>query len=197
LDPCLAKGLKLPLSPLVRWPYWREWRRERREQAQRLSLLLATSLRESLEEMRLNPWGVTFLGPMPPQELLMFERVLYPMVVWIRRQNRFFPNWEVERIVYIPLQNLLSPENYALYRLHFRSSHERGSPGFTQDFPCFCHESGGGKDVLWGVTYRIVTAFLEMVFDFRPPDETLRPVIYGELEKDYLDGAPGGGSNTL
>ena len=190
LDACLAKGLKLPFSPLVRWPYWGEWRRERRQQARRLSLLLATSLRESLEEMRLNPWGVTFLGPMPPQELRMFQRVLYPMVVWITRQSRFFPNWEVEKIVYIPLQNLVNPEYYGCYRLHFQASDEGRSPGFTEDFPCFCHENEQGKDVLWGVTYRIVTAFLEMVFGFCPPDVASRPVIYGALDQQYLTGPP-------
>jgi hypothetical protein len=196
LDPCLAKGLKLPFSPLGRWAHWPGWRRKRRHEARRLSLLLATSLRESFEEMRLNPWGVTFLGPLPPQELVMFQRVLYPMVVWIKRQNRFFPNWEVERIVYIPLESLLNPNFYACYRLHFKTSHESRRPGFTQDFPCFCHENDRGKDVLWGVTYRIVTAFLEMVFAFRPPDLASVPVIYGELEKNYLNGSAGGGPNA-
>ena len=142
----------------------------------------------------MNPWGVTFLGPMPPQELRMFQRVLYPMVVWVIWQNRFFPNWEVDRIVYIPLQNLLNPEYYGCYRLHFKASREGGSPGFTEDFPCFCHDNAQGKDVLWGVTYRIVTAFLEMVFGFRPPDVASRPVIYGALDPQYLTGTPGGDS---
>ena len=189
LDPFLSKGLRHPLSPLARWPYWREWRRERRQEARRLALLLATSLRESLEEMRLNPWGVKFLGPMPSQDLRMFQRVLYPMVVWIRRQTRFFPNWEVDKIVYIPLRNLLNAESYACYRLHFKTSRESLSTGLTQEFPCFCHESEDGKEVLWGVTYRIVTAFLELVFEFRPPDMTSLPVIHGALDQNYLNGA--------
>ena len=122
----------------------------------------------------------------------MFPRVIFPMVVWIIRQNRFFPNWEVERIVYIPLRDLLNPEFYACYRLHFKMSHESRSPGFTQDFPCFCHESGQGREVLWGATYRIVTAFLDMVFEFRPPDVASLPVIYGELDDRYLNGSDGG-----
>jgi hypothetical protein len=48
--------------------------------------------------------------------------------------------------------------------------------------------------VLWGVTYRIVTAFLEMVFGFCPPHVASRPVIYGALDQQYLIGTPGGGS---
>jgi hypothetical protein len=119
----------------------------------------------------------------------MFPRVLYPMVVWIRRQTRFFPNWEVDRIVHIPLRNLLKPEFYACYRLRFKTSRESLSTGLTQDFPCFCHESEGGKEVLWGVTYRIVTAFLELVFEFSPPDITALPVIHGALDENYLNGA--------
>jgi hypothetical protein len=63
LDFLVSKVLKSPLSPLARWRFWPQWRVNRREQADRLSLLLATSLRESVEEMRLNPFGVTFLGP--------------------------------------------------------------------------------------------------------------------------------------
>jgi len=69
LDFFLSKVLKSPLSPLARWRFWPQWRDHRREQAKRLSLLLATSLRESVEEMRLNPFGVTFLGPMPSEDL--------------------------------------------------------------------------------------------------------------------------------
>ncbi|MEE9610075.1 MAG: hypothetical protein V3W19_02430, partial [Desulfatiglandales bacterium] len=121
LDPHMAKLLTLPLLPLSRWPHWSTWREQRPEEARRLALLFATSLRESLEEMRLNPLGVKFLGPLPSQGLVMFHRVIYPMVVWINHQKLFFPNWEVEKIVYIPLRNLLNPENYACYRLCFET----------------------------------------------------------------------------
>jgi len=50
---------------------------------------------------------------MPSEDLLLFRRVLYPMVAWINRQKRFLPNWEVEKIVYVPLRELLNPESYA------------------------------------------------------------------------------------
>jgi hypothetical protein len=116
------------------------------------------------------------------------------MVVWIIRQTRFFPNWEVDRIVYIPLQDLLNPQYYGCYRLRFEASRDGGSPVFTEDCPCFFQENEQGKDVLWGVTYRIVTAFLEMVFGFHPPDVASRPVIYGALDHQYLNGTPGGAS---
>jgi hypothetical protein len=159
---------------------------DHRGETERLSLLLATALRESVEEMRLNPFGLTFLGPMPSQDLSLFRRVLYPMVVWINRQKHFFPNWEVEKIVRIPLRNLLDPSAYACYHIRFEQS-EKGT--FVQDFPCFLHESKREREILWGVTYRIVMAFLEFAFGFNPPALELLPVIQGRMSESYLHGA--------
>jgi len=190
LDPFIGRLLSLPGFPLARWPYWSEWRRARPREARRLSLLLATGLREGFEEMRLNPLGVRVLGPLPAQNLTLFHRVIYPMVGWVRRQTRFLPNWEVERIVYVPLRFLLDPERYARYRLRFeeRGSGEREQPEETRDFPCFIHHGRRGREMLWGATYRIVTVFLERVFAFRPPDLATLPVVHGVLNREYLNG---------
>jgi len=189
LDFFLSKALQSPLSPLGRWRFWPQWRDRRREQAHRLSLLLATSLRESVEEMRLNPFGVTFLGPMPSEDLYMFRRILYPMVVWIHRQKRFLPNWEVDKIVYVPVRELLNPDAYACYRLYFKVDGKRGGDGTIQDFPCFRHQNEKEQEVLWGATFRIVMSFLEMVFGFRAPATDSLPVIYNTLDQRYLSGS--------
>jgi len=130
--------------------------------------------------------GVTFLGPMPSQDLRMFKRVLYPMVVWVNRQHRFLPNWEVEGIVRVPLRKLLEPDAYAVYRIRFQ---DPGQWTFTRDFPCFRHEKGKEKEILWGVTYRIVMVFLDIVFDFKPPLPECLPVIQGAMNEHYLNGA--------
>ncbi|MCP4666880.1 MAG: CoA pyrophosphatase [Deltaproteobacteria bacterium] len=189
LDVWVSRLLTMPFLPLARWSYWSQWRTWRPRQARRLALLFATSLRESFEEMRLNPFGVNFLGPLPSQSLSMFDRVIYPMVAWIPRQRRFFPNWEVERIVRIPLSNLLDPGRYACYRLRFETGKEiRQEPG-TQDFACYLHEDHNEREVLWGATYRIVMAFLDLVFGFRPPDIGSLPVVHGALDENYYGGA--------
>ncbi len=186
LDALLSRFLRLPLLPLCRWPYWQSWQANKGAEAKRLSLLLAASLREALEEMRLNPLGVRFLGPMPSENLVMFRRVIYPMVGWLPRQRRFLPNWEVDRIVFVPLRRLLQPKRYGVYRLQGRGG---GTIGMAQDFPCFYHQDEAGSEVLWGATYRIVTVFLEMVFGFRPPEGPALRVIDGNLEKGYWQGA--------
>jgi 8-oxo-dGTP pyrophosphatase MutT (NUDIX family) len=186
LDLFLSRLLAWPFSPLRRWAYWGQWRSKGAAESKRLGLLFATSLRESVEEMRLNPLGVTFLGPMPPQDLRMFRRVLYPMVVWVNRQERFVPNWEVEKIVPVPLKKFLEPDAYALYRIHFQ---DHGQGRFIRDFPCFRYQNDKEREILWGVTYRIVIAFLKMVFEFKPPSRNALPVIEGTMSEHYLNGA--------
>ncbi|MGE5839130.1 MAG: NUDIX hydrolase [Deltaproteobacteria bacterium] len=189
LDSLFSKVLKSPFSPLARWRFWPLWQEHRRAQADRLSLLLATSLRESVEEMRLNPFGVTFLGPMPAEDLLLFRRVLYPMVVWINRQKRFLPNWEVEKIVHVPVRELLNPEAYACYRLRFKGRRIKGEEDYVQDFPCFCHGNETQREVLWGATFRIVMSFLKTIFGFSAPSTDSLPVIYNTLNERYWNGS--------
>ena len=188
MDSFLAKLLYLPGSSLSNWPYWDKWRKEQNRQARRLALLFATSLREGFEEMRLNPFRVKFLGPLPPQQLIMFERVIYPMVCWISGQKRFSPNWEVEEVVYIPLRNLLMQSNYARYRLNIKPNHENEKNSIVKDFPCFLHKHNDSVEKLWGATFRITMVFLEVVFGFNPPNIESLPVVHGTLDTKYLTG---------
>jgi hypothetical protein len=187
-DALLSKFLYLPGSPLTRWPYWQTWHKHRRHEAQNLALLLAACLREGLEEMRLNPFGLKFLGPLPSQRLIMFQRVIYPMVCRIGRQKRFIPNWEVEKIVNIPFKDLLNPSLYARYRVKNETFRDKENQPVLRDFPCFIHHFGDSKEVLWGATFRITMVFLEMVFGFKPPDMESLPIIFRSLDKSYLTG---------
>ncbi len=188
MDSFFSALLTLPVSPLRKWPYWSKWRHQRPQDARRLSFLLATSLRESFEEMRLNPFGVTFLGHLPSQRLVMFRRVIYPMVGWISRQKRFLTNWEVEKVVYIPLEKLLDPGNYGRYRLQMNNSHGKTLDRMPDNFPCFHHENQDETELLWGATYRIVITLLQLVFGFKPPDTISLPVFHGVLDENYING---------
>lgn len=188
LDNFLSALIKLPFMPLGRWPYWSHWRRRKPNRARILATLLATAIRESVEEMRLNPFGLTFLGTLPPQSLVMFERVIYPLVGYVNRQRRFYPNWEVEKLVYIPLSELLKPENYARYRLQMGAADNPTQALTVNDFPCFRYRYKRESETLWGATYQITTAFLEYVFNFQPPDISSLPVINGSLDENYLTG---------
>ncbi|MGD8301982.1 MAG: CoA pyrophosphatase [Desulfobacterales bacterium] len=186
LDAGLSALLRLPMSPLARWPHWQQWQREQPQQARWLRLLLATGMRESVEEMRLNPFGLTFLGPLPAQSLNMFNRVIYPMVAWVSGQKRFYPNWEVAKIVFIPLRDLCDPANYARYCLQIQNS---AAGDILNTFPCFRYQEAGETEILWGATYQITVGFLKRIFDFEPPDMHSLPEIHGRLGRSYLSRA--------
>jgi hypothetical protein len=188
LDFYLSGLLKWPFMPLNRWPYWSQWRRRRPQESELLALLFATGLRESLEEMRLNPFGVKFLGLLPPQSLVMFDRVIYPLVAWVNHQHRFYPNWEVEKVIYIPLRDLLNPENYVRYRLQMGGASNPGQTLPTNDFGGFRFTFQNESELLWGATYRFTTVFLDYIFYFTPPEITSLPVVNGSLGRYYLTG---------
>lgn len=188
----LAAGLlKLPGSPLVRWPHWN--RLKGIDGKERLALLMATALREGIEEMRLNPLGLEFLGMLPRQDLVLFSRRIYPLVCRIKWQQRFFPNWEVAKIVPIPIRHLLDPGRYAQYRLTIDIPRpdspvaDRSGPEVRR-LPCFIHRYRGGSDIFWGATLRMAMQFLAIVYGFMPPEPDTLPVISGQLTGEYLTG---------
>jgi hypothetical protein len=188
LDRPLAKLFSLPVTSLGRWQFWPQWRRAHPRAARLLALLWATGLRESLEEMRLNPFGARFLGVLPPQNLVMFKRQIYPLVTWVERQRRFDPNWEVDKILHVPLVHLLDPANYGRYRLQMKMSAAADGPDMMRDFFCFPIQRNGATEILWGATFRITALFLEYVFDFKPPPLDTLPVIEGHLARNYHTG---------
>lgn len=187
LDSIIARSLYLPFSSLSDWPYWPWWRKYHPAKAKYLALLYGAALREGFEEMRLNPFGLTFLGTLPPQHLVMLKRVIYPQVAWVKRQKHFFPNWEVERIVFLPILKLLNPSNYARYRLQmpFDKTLSASDRGYG-DFLCYTHHHNGGTDILWGATFRMTMDFLRIIFGFSPPNPALLPVIEGRIGRDYF-----------
>lgn len=153
-----------------------------------MALFLATALRESFEEMHLNPLRVKFLGPLPSQNLVMFRRVIYPLVGWVQNQKQFAPNWEVEKVVHIPLRELIKPQAYARYRLRIRTAPGSEAKSFVEDHPCFRFSDGHGSEILWGATFRITMVFLEMIFGFHPPSLESLPLFRRTLEESYLTG---------
>ena len=187
-DRLAAHLLRLPLSPLRQWPHYRTWQAKAPRQAARLRLLMAAALREGVEEMRLNPLGVRFLGGLPPVHLVMFKRTIVPFVAWVHRQQQFRPNWEVERIVRIPLRILLVPDGYMALRLRMEGGNAGGRGTNASEFPAFRFRSLNGTEILWGATYRITMNFMEQVFGFQPPEHTRGAAIEKRLTAEYLTG---------
>ena len=187
LDPLLARLLYLPGSPLRRWENWSLWRKQHSRRFRELALLFATGLRESVEEMRLNPLGVKLLGPLRPENLVMFQRMIYPLACWVSSQRNFFPNWEVERIVFIPIRDLLDPSRYVRYRLRIDVPAASARVNGVRDFPCFLHRRSGRAERLWGATFRITMQFLDTVFGFHPPQIESLPMVEGQIGENYIN----------
>ena len=188
LDKALSKLLQLPGSPLGTGAFPTKGASPGRPIPKMTRLLLATSLREAWEEMRLNPLRVRFLGALPMQRLVIFDRLIQPLVAWVRPGQRFRPNWEVSRIVYIPLRNLLDRRNYRRYQLTFNSHVFTNGQG-TKEFPCFFHQGRVARELLWGASYRIAMDFLRLAFDFTPPEIKDLPTVKATLDPSYLNGS--------
>ena len=187
LDKLISRILRWPFSPLDKWSRWKTMKAENPGQAQALALQFATGLRESWEEMRLNPYKVRFLGPLSVQRLIMFDRVIQPLVGWIPRAQRLSANREVERIVHIPLRRLLDHHNYGRYRLTI-GGHGQAVPR-KDEFPCFVHKGARGEELLWGATFRIAMDFLHRVFGFKQPALDGTSVYSARLGENYLNGS--------
>lgn len=153
-----------------------------------VTLFLTNALRESWEEIRLNPFNVRLLGPLPCHSLVLFRRTIFPLVGLVRKAFPFRPNSEVERVLEIPLKSFFTADNYAQYVIDMSDSirHEERA---SWQFPCFLHrEEGRDPEILWGATFHIILRFLEIVFAFRMPDVQSGPALRRTLHQTYLTG---------
>jgi 8-oxo-dGTP pyrophosphatase MutT (NUDIX family) len=162
-----------------------------------ISLFLTNAVREAWEEVRLNPFNIRFLGPLPSRELYVFSRIIFPVVGLVNSHWRLRPNWEVERIVEIPLAAFFEPENYATLKVEIESKVPfRHQVEPVRDFPCFLYTPPGGtEEVLWGATMFIIMNFLEIVFGFSLPAVISDRVVRKSLRPDYATGNHSPSSN--
>jgi len=185
----LLDGLlsRLVVRPLLSWQRNLAYRKTKELMPHLLNhilFFLTNALRESWEEIRLNPLAVKFLGPLKTYQLTLFRNIIFPLVGALRPGNLSLrPNWEVAKILSIPLSLFFVEENYALYRLRVRKQNFKEILQSNEvDYPCFLYrEDELTTEILWGATYNIIMSFLETVFSYQPPPPEQRPIIQGEL----------------
>jgi hypothetical protein len=185
----LLDGLlsRLFIRPLLAWQKHPGYLRAKKLNPRLLNhilFFLTNALRESWEEIRLNPWGVNFLGPLRSYQLTLFRNIIFPLVGSIKRDKLSLrPNWEVAKILRIPLSSFFAEENYGIYRLKVeRPVFKDILQSDTVDHPCFLYrETTQSTEILWGATYNIIMDFLATVFAFHPPQLNTRPVVEGVL----------------
>jgi 8-oxo-dGTP pyrophosphatase MutT (NUDIX family) len=118
LDPFFEKILRFGLYPWIQGPGLEKARSRGKETYRRILFLFANALRESWEELRLSPFNVEFLGPLPTYTLDSRRWTIFPLVGEVKRAWTPKLSWEVEKIVSIPLSFFFQPVNYAVYSLH-------------------------------------------------------------------------------
>ena len=102
--------------------------------------------------------------------------------------HRFYPNYEVECLVDIPVAAFYHEENYGM----LLKESDAGSPypeEGREPIPCLIYlDQEGQENILWGATFFIIINFLESVFDFQLPDWQNRRLVKKIISSNYLSG---------
>jgi 8-oxo-dGTP pyrophosphatase MutT (NUDIX family) len=116
------------------------------------------ALREAREEISIDPSSVNVLGLLTPLDIPVSGFLLHPVVGTTHRRPHFVPAvGEVERILEVPVEDLLDPA-----RLGFD---ERLRDGVHYDVPFF----GVDGEVVWGASAMVLAEFLWLL-GWRPPN---------------------------
>jgi 8-oxo-dGTP pyrophosphatase MutT (NUDIX family) len=188
LDSFTQKMLRFKLLPGVGGPGLEPARRRGKETYDQILFLLGNALRESWEELRLSPFNVEFLGPLPTYPLSSRRWIIFPLVGRVKHSWQPKLSWEVEKIVPIPLAAFLDPENYAVYSLEVPEKLVAQGIPTPWEFPCLVHRENGGEEILWGATFKVIQTFFQIVHPFSVPSPDGRRVIRRPLASNYLTG---------
>jgi len=189
LDRFLSRLMDTKLLPLSRNKAFRTAKGKGKEHFRTIAFYLTVALREAWEEIRLNPFSIDFLGPLPCYHLELFQRILFPMVVAIHGPLRFKPNWEVDRVFTTPLDTFFHRENYALYSIDVEGELRDRIGEDVWEFPCVLVNDHGKREILWGATFNVTLSFLRAVFGFEPPAPPAHRRIRAGLDSGYLSGS--------
>jgi 8-oxo-dGTP pyrophosphatase MutT (NUDIX family) len=190
LDPLLRPLISCRLIPILQGNALKYTLMKDRTTSRAITLFLTNAVREAWEETGLKPWNILFLGPLPSYSLLLFKRIIFPLVGFVKREWHFHPNSEVEKIIEIPLTTFFDERNYGLYRIQPSNDLGAGRKDY-REFPCLIiHDTEGKEEILWGATFFIIIDFLKIVLDFELPDMHEKRVIKRILGPEYLTGHP-------
>ena len=188
LDSLLEKVLRFGLLPGTHGPGFELARTRGKSTYKRILFLLGNALRESWEELRLSPFNVEFLGPMPAYRLRHRSWIIFPMVGRVKHSWKPKLSWEVEKIVPIPLETFFHPANYAVYSLEVPEHLIAQGIANPWEFPCLVYKEDGEEEILWGATFEVIQTFFRIVFDFSFPTPDMQRVVRRPLAANYLSG---------
>lgn len=155
-----------------------------------LFLFMANALRETWEEIRLSPFHVHLLGPLPTYSLALFRRTIFPLAGVINGPWEPKPNAEVDKIVEVPLAAFFDPTLFGCFNVTYAAP-LRPPADYPRQRPCMIVPTpDGGEETLWGATLAIIVEFLAITMDYRLPEWRHGRIIERVLRPDYLPGPP-------
>jgi len=184
LDPFFRPFTAHRFSPLLREDVLKYIRRRGKLDFRNITLFLTNALRESWEEIGLNPFNILFLGPLPCYDLKAFRRTIFPLTGYVKNKWHFRPNWEVDKVVEIPLRAFFNDENYGTFSVESLIEIKKNIDR-ARDFPCLIYQG----EVLWGATFSIIMNFLKIVFDLELPASHSKRIVKKVLYPDYMTGS--------
>lgn len=151
-----------------------------KQTASLIRLFLMNALRESWEEIGLDPLNVYFLGALPTYSLTFFSRTIFPLVSIVREPFDYHLSDEVEKVMEIPVDYFFQSSFYAV--LEIESGSENTDPRYNMKFPCLVvRDEGGHEDILWGATFNIIVNFLQTItgnpLPPSPPSRTVKKIL--------------------
>jgi len=188
VDLFLDRFVRYGFLPNLKGKGWAYAHARDKETYRLITLYLTNALRESWEEIRLNPFNLRFLGPFATYDLILFRRTIFPLVGFIEHPWRFRPNHEVEQIVEIPLRSFYDQASFARFVIGYRDREQSGQIRYGE-FPCLaCRDDLDREHVLWGATFYIIINFLKTVAGYELPDWQSQRTIERDLPDNYTRG---------
>ncbi len=115
---------------------------------------LQTALRETAEEIGINPVKIKILGKITPLFIPVSKTLVNPFVGYMMQRPVFTPcKKEVDYVIELPVINLLQPNAVVVENLHIRG-YSIKAPGYKT-----------GNDFIWGATAMMLGEFVELLSD--------------------------------
>jgi len=187
-DPILSRFVAAGFPPILRGDALAHARKRGKAEFQAILLFLTNAVREAWEELGISPFNVQCLGPLPCRPLIAFTKVIFPLVGYVKRDWTPRPNFEVEKILELPLKDFFDANHYGRYTIETDYKLRDNISGIRH-FPCFiAKDDRGEEEILWGATFSIVMSFFKIVFDFEIPQMNGNRTFKKVLAAEYLTG---------
>jgi len=190
IDTIFGYLLSKNIIPLIRPGAFKCLQRAPNPEKDIIGTVLAGVLRECWEEMRLPPWKVEYLGGLSTHRMQSFPRIIFPLVGRITGRWNAKPNWEVEKIIRVPIRSFFDPSNYALYSPRVPSSFKNRPGTEWLEIPCMVVQEGDDEEILWGATFGIIINFIQLITDLSLDMIHPQRKIERDLPVDYFTGTP-------